>query len=87
MSYYEHCRYRGVDGVIIACVNFYSDEVQELVRSDIPVVTIDHVFDGRIAVVSNNISGIEKLGPMYMSRGTDGSLISTARILPLQETV
>ena len=61
MSYYEHCRYRGVDGVIMACVNFYTDEVQELVRSEIPVVTIDHVFDGRIAVVSNNISGIEML--------------------------
>lgn len=69
MSYYEHCRYRGVDGVIIACVNFYSDEVQELVRSDIPVVTIDHVFDGRIAVVSNNISGIEKLVTYVYEQG------------------
>lgn len=61
MSYYEHCRYRGVDGVVVACVNFYSEEVQELVRSEIPVVTIDHVFDGRIAVVSNNIQGMEEL--------------------------
>ena len=22
LSYYEHCRYRGVDGVVIACINF-----------------------------------------------------------------
>ena len=31
---------------------YYTDEVQELIRSEIPVVTIDHVFDGNIAVVS-----------------------------------
>ena len=53
LSYYEHCRYRGVDGVVIACINFFTEEVQRLVQSEIPVVTIDHVFDGRIAVVSN----------------------------------
>lgn len=69
MSYYEHCRYRGVDGVVIACVNFYSDEVQELVRSEIPVVTIDHVFDGRISVVSNNIQGMEDLVSYIYSMG------------------
>ena len=55
LSYYEHCRYRGVDGVVIACINFFTEEVQRLVQSEIPVVTIDHVFDGRIAVVANNI--------------------------------
>lgn len=22
LNYYEHCRYRGVDGVVIACINF-----------------------------------------------------------------
>ncbi|MDC7288465.1 LacI family transcriptional regulator [Blautia schinkii] len=69
MSYYEHCRYRGVDGVVIACVNFYTEEVQELVRSDIPVVTIDHVFDGRIAVVSNNSHGMEQLVSYVYRKG------------------
>lgn len=69
MNYYEHCRYRGVDGVIMACVNFYSDEVQELVRSNIPIVTIDHVFDGRISVVSNNASGMEKLVQYIYQKG------------------
>ena len=69
MKYYEHCRYRGVDGVVIACVNFYTDEVQELVRSTLPVVTIDHVFDGRISVVSNNSFGMEKLVGYVFSKG------------------
>ncbi len=61
MSYYEHSRYRGVDGVVIACVNFYDQDVLELVHSDLPVVTIDHVFDNRIAIVSDNIKGMKDL--------------------------
>ena len=69
LSYYEHCRYRGVDGVVIACVDFYADEVQELIRSEIPVVTIDHVFDGNIAVVSNNGQGMEDLVTYIYNQG------------------
>ena len=69
LSYYEHCRYRGVDGVVIACVDFYADEVQELIRSEIPVVTIDHVFDGNIAVVSNNTQGMEDLVSYVYEQG------------------
>ncbi|MBQ9065506.1 MAG: LacI family DNA-binding transcriptional regulator [Blautia sp.] len=69
MNYYEHCRYRGVDGVVAACVDFYSEEVQELVRSDIPLVTIDHVCDGRIAVMSNNALGMERLLEYVYSQG------------------
>ncbi len=69
MSYYEHCRYRGVDGVVAACIDFYTGEVQELMRSDIPIVTIDHVFDGRIAVVSNNIQGMADLAGYIYEQG------------------
>lgn len=69
LSYYEHCRYRGVDGVVIACVDFYGEEVQELIRSEIPVVTIDHVFDGNIAVVSNNSQGMEDLVTYVYEQG------------------
>lgn len=61
MSYLEHSRYRGFDGVVIACVNFYDPEVEELVRSDIPVVTIDHVFHNRISIVSDNVKGMHDL--------------------------
>ena len=69
LSYYEHCRYRGVEGVVIGCVDFYADEVQELIRSEIPVVTIDHVFDGNIAVVSNNTQGMEDLVSYVYEQG------------------
>lgn len=61
MSYLEHSRYRGFDGVVIACVNFYDPEVEELVRSDIPVVTIDHLFNNRSAIISDNIKGMHDL--------------------------
>jgi LacI family transcriptional regulator, galactose operon repressor len=61
MSYLEHSKYRGVDGVVIACVDFHDPEVLELVRSDLPVVTIDYTFNNRIAVISDNIKGIKDL--------------------------
>lgn len=61
MSYLEHCRYRGFDGVMIACVDFYDPQVVELVQSNIPLVTIDHVFNNRISVMSDNVGGIQEL--------------------------
>ena len=69
MSYLEHCRYRGVDGVVIACIDFYDPSIQELILSDLPVVTIDHVFDNRIAVVSDNIGGMKELVEYVYSMG------------------
>ncbi len=61
MSYLAHSRYRGFDGVIIACVDFTDPQVEELIRSNIPVVTIDHIFNNRIAVLSDNVKGMEDL--------------------------
>lgn len=61
VGYYSRCCYRGVDGVLVACINFYEDNIQDLIRSQLPVVTIDHSFEGRISVVSNNVQGIEEL--------------------------
>ncbi len=61
MTYLEHSRYRGVDGVVIACVDFDDRDVIDLVNSDLPVVTIDHVFDNRISIVSDNIGGMRAL--------------------------
>ena len=61
MTYLEHCRYRNVDGVCLACVDFYSAEVAELVKGDIPCVTVDHTFENRPCVASDNASGIRML--------------------------
>ncbi|MEI6100490.1 MAG: LacI family DNA-binding transcriptional regulator [Eubacteriales bacterium] len=61
MSYFEHCRYRQCDGAVIASVNFSDPAVVELVQSDIPTVTIDHIFNNRTAIVSDNVQGVEDL--------------------------
>lgn len=61
MSYLEHSRYRRFDGVLIACIDFEDPEVEELVKSDIPVVTIDHLFNNRSTIVSDNVKGIRDL--------------------------
>lgn len=61
MSFLEHCRYRRCDGVVIANVNFMDPSVKELVESDIPVVTIDYVFDHCSAVLSDNERGMTDL--------------------------
>lgn len=61
MSYYEHSKYRGVDGVVIACIDFSDPDVLELINGDLPVVTIDHVFDNRTAIVSDNIKGMREI--------------------------
>ncbi len=61
MSYLDHCRYRGFDGVAVICANFYDTEVEDLVKSGIPVVTVDHVFHDRIAITSDNVKGMKEL--------------------------
>ena len=61
MTYLEHCRYRNFDGVCIACVEFQQPEVQELVNSDLPVVTVDHIFNNHTSINSANVAGMRDL--------------------------
>ena len=49
--------------------DFYDPEVEELVRSDIPVVTIDHLFNNRCAIISDNVSGMRDLVRYIYSMG------------------
>lgn len=69
MTYTEHCRYRGVDGVVIACIDFKDPEVVELVNSNIPVVTIDHVFQNTTSVISDNTRGVYDLVHYIFDKG------------------
>lgn len=69
MSTYEHCRYRNVDGIAMICTDFADPDVYEVVNGDLPLVTIDHVFECRSAVVSNNETGIEELVKYVHSMG------------------
>ena len=69
MTYLEHCHYREVDGVCIACINFQDAEITQLVNSELPVVTIDHLFNNRSCIQSNNIMGIQTLVEHVFARG------------------
>ena len=68
-SYVKHCRYRGLDGVLVACVNFEDPRIQELAASNIPLVTIDYCFDGHTAVLSDNTSGVDTLVRYAYNKG------------------
>ena len=68
-SYLQHARYRRVEGVAIICADFLDPPVQELVCSDIPVVTLDHAFDDRMAVLSDNMNGVEELVRYVYAKG------------------
>ena len=69
MSYLEHSRYRGFDGVVIACIDFQDPEVLELSNSDIPLVTIDFMFNNRSSVISNNYAGMTSLVDYVVKQG------------------
>ena len=44
-----------------AVLDSFKVQVEELVNSDVPVVTIDHVFNNRMAVLSDNVNGLSAL--------------------------
>ena len=69
MSYLEHSIYRGMDGVMIAIVDYKNPEVIELLQSELPVVTIDYVYNGRISIMSDNVEGIQALLQYAYDRG------------------
>jgi len=68
-TYLEHCCYRGLDGVVVACVRFENPEVIALLESSLPLVTIDYQFPGRVSVVSNNYVGMRELLEYIISAG------------------
>jgi LacI family transcriptional regulator/LacI family purine nucleotide synthesis repressor len=61
LSITEHCKYRGFDGVMIACIDFEDEEVLELISSGLPIVIVDRVFRGHTSIISDNIKGMREL--------------------------
>ena len=61
MTYYEHAMRRQCDGVIIAQGFYDKNEVNMLAESEIPVVSIDQIFNGRTAIVSDNVESTERI--------------------------
>uniref|UniRef100_S0DG01 Putative transcriptional regulator n=1 Tax=termite gut metagenome TaxID=433724 RepID=S0DG01_9ZZZZ len=57
VSYIEHCRYRGVDGVIMAASAQFGQMVRCIVESDLKVVSVETTYPGKYSVISDNYGG------------------------------
>lgn len=69
MTYLEHCRYRGVDGVVLAYVQYGEPEIKELIESDFPVVTVDSVFNKKTSICYDYAQGIRDLITYIHAKG------------------
>lgn len=84
----EHCRSRKFDGVCIVCCHFEDPQVQELLRSEIPLVTVDYLFQERSCIRSDNRQGMELLMQNILQAGHERigyvhgaeKSVSTARV-------
>lgn len=86
-TYLQHCLNRHFDGVCLACVDFYSDQVKELLDSDIPCVTVDHPCAKHPTVMSDNREGLELLVNYAVSLGHERiAFISGQRNSEVTET-
>ena len=68
-SYLQHAHARGLDGVAIICADFFDPMIQELACSDLPIVSLDHAFNNRSAVLSDNMHGLESLVRYVYGKG------------------
>ena len=69
LSYLQHSHYRNVDGICLVCCEFSQKQVQELVNSSMPLVTVDHIFPERDCVASQNVPGMQSLVEYVIDMG------------------
>lgn len=67
-TYLEQVREHGCGGVLIACAP-HSDEIEELLKSDIVVAAVDADYQNAIRIKSDNCSGIEHLTQYLIEMG------------------
>ncbi len=92
---YEHCRYRQFDGVLATCVDFYCNEIRELLDSEIPVVSVDFRRDGCYSISSDNSGGMRKIVEYVYNCGHekiayiygDSSQVTTTRLNAYLDTM
>lgn len=92
LSYYGHCRYRKADGVLIVNTNHSSEEVRELIQSDLPKIAIDYTdshigcvmtdCDKSMALLYNHLYNLGHRHIVYM-HGEENKYITKERIKSL----
>ena len=92
----EHARRIGTDGLCLICTDFSHPRIAELMGSGLPCVTVDHVFKGMPAVLSDNETGMRRLVEYAISRGHtrigfvhghNNSLVTRTRISQFRNTM
>jgi LacI family transcriptional regulator len=69
-DYFTHCKYRNFDGVAVLATKFDRADIQQLIKSDIPTVTLDYITDSNhSAVISDNNAGVEALLEYIILKG------------------
>ncbi|MNW37327.1 HTH-type transcriptional repressor PurR [compost metagenome] len=56
-GYLEHCKLRGIDGVVVVLPDYTDPYFKELLDSDIPCVLLDQESDLKSTISSNNMDG------------------------------
>ncbi len=70
MTFYEHCKYRNVDGVVVVCTDNYENKgFKQLLNSDVPIVLIDYTKVKLCSVVSDNYEGVSSLVDYVYKKG------------------
>ena len=96
VSILDHYRYRGMDGALLACVNFRDAEVIRFLESGVPCVTIDHSVPGKCpSVMSDNRAGMSAVVRHVVEKGHrrigmiygDRSGVAWERITGFRETM
>lgn len=93
-TYLEQARSKGFDGIVIACVDYDDPEVIELMKSDVPVVTVDYVFNEKINVISDNNTGMKNLVEYVVKKGHtriayihgEGTSVTKGRLTAFRKT-
>ena len=69
-DYYNHVRSRNFDGVAILSADFNEQGIIDLVKSEIPTVTLDYFYDNNhTAILSDNKKGMTELTEYIISQG------------------
>jgi DNA-binding LacI/PurR family transcriptional regulator len=68
-SFLDHCKQKGFEGLLLACVDYNDPKIIELTNSEIPFVSIDNFFNKGVGVTSDNYSGIKLLLEYSINNG------------------
>ncbi|MBO7661757.1 MAG: substrate-binding domain-containing protein [Clostridia bacterium] len=92
----DHCVRAGVDGLCLVCTDFAHPQVKALMAGAFPCVSVDHIFRGKPAVLSDNETGVRKLVEFAIARGHrriamihghNNSLVTRTRISQFKNTM